>query len=469
MSLILDALKKSEAERKQHPAASSDMESIDQDEESKRPRRVIMLGILLFAMLGALGMIKFMVKDPPIEDVVAEDQTADPVETATPVSTLGPTPAPTPPPAEKPSSPENQKPPEMAKIEPVQQSEPAVKEPVSARREPLPKVIEKAPPQPATPAAPAPAPMVKDAPKQEGPPVQTPVEIAPNPVSSTPSVPRFSPPAKPANPPHPPVVLTNPNLAIAHLRRAEAYEKNGQIDLAIKEYDRAIEQDSQNANAFYARGWMHQSKRSFDLAIGDFTEAVRLRIKFVDSYVARAWAYEQSGKRAAAISDYSSVIRFDPGNMNATLSRGILKLYSDQQDQSEADFQKVYDMADAELSDYGLLWMYVGRLHRNIKPSSVAADFSKIRPQTNWPGILFRSLIGDASATEVIAAMQASGSLAARKRQCVGYFFLGQYRLAVGDKSGARDYFMKTLESGITTYRQYWAAKIELQRLDGTQ
>ncbi len=72
MSLILDALKKSESERKEHPATTNDMESIDQDEKSKRPWRAIVLGILLFAMLGALGVIKFMVKDPLIEDGVAE-------------------------------------------------------------------------------------------------------------------------------------------------------------------------------------------------------------------------------------------------------------------------------------------------------------------------------------------------------------------------------------------------------------
>ncbi len=471
MSLILDALKKSESERREHPATSSDTGSIDQEEESKSPWRAIMLGMLLFTMLGALGVIKFMVKDPPIEEVVAKEQTAVPVETATPVPTSAPTPTPTSPPAEKPSSPESQKTTEVATVEPVQQSEPVAKEPVSTPPEPLAKVIEKAPQQPATPVAqaPTPAPVVKEAAKQEVPHVQPLVVTAPRPVSSTPPVPRFSPPVKPTTSPPPPAVLANPDLAIEHLKQAEAFEKNGQVDLAIEAYGRAIEQDSENAEAFYARGWTHQNNRSFDLAIDDFTEAVRLRINFVDAYVARAWAYEQSGNRVAAISDYSNVIRFEPDNMNATLSRGILKLYSDQQDQSEVDFQKVYERADAELSDYGLLWMYVGRLRRNFDTSSVAADFSKIRPQTSWPGILFRSFIGDASATEVITAMRASGSLTARKRQCVGYFFLGQYRLAVGDTSGARDYFTKTLESGITSYRQYWAAKIELERLDGPQ
>ena len=481
MSLILDALKKSETERSDRPAPRSRTEPINDEDGSSIPRRVIVLGLSLLIALGSLSVILFLQRELPPADVVAEGQSRESVETVDSV------------PSEK-SDPENKSEAEPDKtvvaakavqektLHPTVQMEEKTSEPVSpspaspvTETPALPIVSEPEQvslnPQPEAPISPEPAPSVKKQPtpvETAEPPVDTPAATVPEPAVPAKDASRFSPPNKPAAPSQPSTPV-NTDLANQSVRQAEEYEQAGKIDLAIEAYGRAIGQDRQNAEAYFARGWLHETNRAYETAISDFSNAIGLNINFTDAYFARAWAYEQSGDVTAAITDYSNVVRLEPGHMNAILSRGILQFYGNKKNQSEADFQTVYKNADAELSDYGLLWLFVARIQGSTNPSLAASALSTIQPRTEWPGVLFRSFIGDASATEVMSSMQTPDPLVSRKRQCVGYFFLGQYRLALGDTAGAREYFTKTLESGITTYRQYWAAKIELKRLSDAQ
>jgi len=541
MSLILDALKKSESERRERPVSMPQARPVENDGEGGVPRRTIMLGLMVLVAFGFLSVIMFLQRDVTPDAVVAEEQSpeptktmvpgpadtsapetktkAEPIKPSVPSETVGgkfaqiapkknttkPAPAEvtTPEPKMKAESLKpvvasesvEKKPPQItpeknaAKPAPAEETAPEPKtkaEPVTppappeiiAEKSPIPeprehaRTIKKHPRQLETPTLTEPAPPLKEqllqADKTEPPARISAMAVAPQPPVLKEITPRFSPPIKPAAPVRPPVSI-NPELARQHLRQAEEYENNGQIDLAIDAYGRAIRQDGQNADAYFARGWLHEANHAYTLAIGDFSKAIRLNTGFADAYFARAWVYEQSGNTAAAITDYSNVVRLEPEHMNATLSRGILRFYDDQKSLATTDFRRVYERADAELSDYGLLWMYVTRILSSADPSSVTSELSSVKPRTEWPGILFRSFIGTASVAEVLASMHTVDPLVSRQRECVGYFFLGQHRLALGDKKGAREYFIKTLESGITSYRQYWAAKTELKQLTRSQ
>jgi lipoprotein NlpI len=468
MSLILDALKKSESDRKENPTSRGSVDVPDDENERPLPWRAIVLASLTLVIIAALGAVKFMSGDaPPVEtaqvEAVPEEAPRQP-EPAKPEPVTPEAKQMTVPDAVKETPPEQlkpevaKKPDDVAKVISPPVPKPAPK-PTPKKTTPKPKaVITKLSVQPTPPAPPQQEATVKAAIKQAEPSQKTP-----------PAEPiKLTPPVKPAVPKQAPV-SSSANLARQHLDRAEQYEKDGNIDLAIEEYGKAILRNNRNPEAYYARGWMHEANRSFESAIKDFSQAISLKKGFADAFFARAWVFEQTGRIGSAISDYSNVIDLEPGHMNATLSRGILRLYSNQPAQSGGDFRTVFENADSELSDYGLLWLYVTRLRISADPQSTASEFSAIQPKTDWPGILFRSFTDTASATQVLNSINMSDPLATRKRQCVGYFFLGQHQLALGDTAGARQYFTKTLDSGITTYRQYWAAKLELERLSSAQ
>jgi len=477
MSLILNALKKSEAARKEGANPSVRVEQEIENEEAPRIRwTTIALAVLLVVSIGTVGVIKFLPSDTPRpepEQVAEVAPEATPAVEEKPIETK-PEPEKTTPPSLEKTETENTPVPEQS-AEPVKTvtNEPAKAHPkpeekpgpdASVNSAPVKEAVAAAKPVPLV-SKPMEAPSVSPSAEQA-----EPAAIAERPLPAVPEsvIAQIAPPKKPL-PPQPITKAIDPEAANQHLERAEAYEQSGQTDLAIEEYDRAIESDKNFADAYFGRGWAHEATQAHDNAIRDFSKAVSLRPTFAEAYYARAWANEQIENTKQAILDYSATLRLEPDHLNASLSRGILQFYAGEMGKAGEDFQTVQDKGVKDLSDFGLLWLYLSRARSSSDITSLKAAFADKRTQTEWPGILFRAFIGNASPAQVINAMNTRDRVTTKKRQCVGYFFLGQHRLIQGDAEGARRYFAKTLETKITSYRQYWAAKIELQRLGAVQ
>jgi len=468
MSLILNALKKSEADRKggTNPSVQAEPE-IEEEEASGIRWTTVALAILLVATVGAVGVIKFLPSGTPPQEPETIAENAP--EAASPaINDTGKTISPpvekvkteNPPAPEKPAEPEIEEP----KPEPVVSATtaPRVVTVTEPEKKPEPQPVEK------------PAPVIT---KPAEAPVIAPIAEQPEPIEKEKTLPpitaesviaKIAPPRKP---PLPDSVARAADLDAArlYLKRAEAYEESGQTDLAIEAYGRAIENDENFAEAYFGRGWAHEAMKAHESAIRDFTRAAAIRPAFSEAFYARAWANEQIGNTKQAILDYGATLRLQPDHLNASLSRGILQFYAGEMGKAGEDFQNVQNKGTKDLSDFGLLWLYLSRARSNSDITSLKTSFAGMETQTEWPGILFRAFIGTASPEQVINAMNTTDSLTTRKRQCVGFFFLGQLRLIQGNVEGARKYFTRALETKITSYRQYWAAKIELQRMGSLQ
>lgn len=82
-----------------------------------------------------------------------------------------------------------------------------------------------------------------------------------------------------------------------------------------------------------------------------------------------------------------------------------------------------------------------------------------------WPGVIVSYYRGRSSAADVLDAARDAVPQRQREKESVAFFFLGQYSLLRGDKKEAADYFRKTVARGVTTFRQYGAARRELRAL----
>ncbi len=248
------------------------------------------------------------------------------------------------------------------------------------------------------------------------------------------------------------------------LRRAVVFEENGQLAEAIATYDQAISARPNLIAGYMGRGWAHESNRAYEAAGADFSKAIELDPSVPEPYQARGWIYEQSDQPQRAIDNYSKAIVRAPEDYESYFSRGFLLYYERDMVAAVQDFQVVYHKASAELGDYALLWMYLARAQAGVV-STADNFFADKTNRTKWPGIIYSAYIGEVSADRVLDAMRHLDSQTRRQRECVGYFFLGLHRLLRGDKLTARAYFKKTLATGVTNYRQYGAAKIELKNL----
>jgi tetratricopeptide (TPR) repeat protein len=267
------------------------------------------------------------------------------------------------------------------------------------------------------------------------------------------------PPVKPKVPLRSVAVKSDP------LKQAEGFEKNGQLDRAIEAYTRVIESNPQLVDGFVGRGWVHEANRAYEAAISDFTKAIELQPGSSQAYYARGWVQEQSRRPTPAIKDYSSAIERQPSDYQSYFSRGYLRFYQEDIAASIEDFQVVHANADAELADYALIWMYLANSQQGANKVSSGNPTSVKKARTAWPGIIYSVLTGRATTDKLLNAMTDQDGFKRREKECVGYFFLGLNRLQQGDQDGAIGYFKKTVATGITSYRQYWAARHELQKL----
>ena len=100
------------------------------------------------------------------------------------------------------------------------------------------------------------------------------------------------------------VVRKSFNKARGYNNLGISYNKKGQHDRAIEDYNKAIAIDPNYAHAYYNRGTVYgRDKVQYDRAIEDFNKAIQLDPNFAQAYYNRGFAYFLSGNRGRAISD----------------------------------------------------------------------------------------------------------------------------------------------------------------------
>ncbi len=119
-----------------------------------------------------------------------------------------------------------------------------------------------------------------------------------------------------------------PNEATV-MAQADAQFKQGQYDLAVKSYSRAI-----------IRGLAYVFTGKSELAIADCDTVLKLDPKNVAAYSTRGWADESLGKHEPAIAEFDAAIKLDPYNDVAYYGRGVSYRALGDTIRSEADLSK---------------------------------------------------------------------------------------------------------------------------------
>jgi len=155
----------------------------------------------------------------------------------------------------------------------------------------------------------------------------------------------------------------DPTNVSAYFDRGEIYIKQGQYDLAIKDFAEAIRfypfPTGGYAHAYYLRGNSYLMTDQYDLAIKNYTEAIRLDPEDIVAHDHRGLACHNNEQYGLAIEDFTAVIRLDPANAPAYFSRGFV-YYSDGR----------YDLAthDLEKLSASILIMHLREMYwRNCK------------------------------------------------------------------------------------------------------
>jgi arylsulfatase A-like enzyme/Flp pilus assembly protein TadD len=143
-----------------------------------------------------------------------------------------------------------------------------------------------------------------------------------------------------------------------HNRRGIAYAELGQFDLALEDYNQAIEFNPELADAYSNRGWTYLQLENYDLAGRDFDRAIELEPDFATAYNNRARVYRALGNFERALADYSQAIKLKGDEAELFFSRGEFYLQRREYELALSDFNQAVSLKPEYAAAYNnLAWL----------------------------------------------------------------------------------------------------------------
>ncbi len=133
-------------------------------------------------------------------------------------------------------------------------------------------------------------------------------------------------------------------VLFAYINRGVAFEKRGELNKAIEDYDKVIDIDPLYFEAYNNLGVLYGQNGLFDKAIEYFNKSIGIDPAYVDAYVNRGIAYAVSGRYDSALKDFDKAVLLDQNSAEAYFNRGNLYLKTGNRERAASDFRKACDL-----------------------------------------------------------------------------------------------------------------------------
>ncbi len=118
---------------------------------------------------------------------------------------------------------------------------------------------------------------------------------------------------------------------------AESYYRSGLVfyerrhyELALVNFDQAIQINPEYTSAYYERGLTHTKLQQYIQALTDFARVLQLNPDNAQAYASRGVVYTRLKRYQEALADYDWAIQLDPGNLDFQSSRNQIEKISNQ-------------------------------------------------------------------------------------------------------------------------------------------
>ena len=102
------------------------------------------------------------------------------------------------------------------------------------------------------------------------------------------------------------------NRGVAYKDRFMVEKNPFHCESALSDFNKSIELDPNNFDAYYNRGNLQGKMGKYTEAILDHTRAIALNPKYTKAYLSRGYAYALQGKHEEAKEDWLKVVELDP-------------------------------------------------------------------------------------------------------------------------------------------------------------
>lgn len=140
------------------------------------------------------------------------------------------------------------------------------------------------------------------------------------------------------------VLQLNPKDADAYHNRGLAKHDSGDLDGAIVDYNRAVALRPKYADAFHNRGVAKFQNDDVDGAIADYDRVLEIRPRDAAASFCRGLARHDKGDHAGAIADYNLALELDPTDPDAYNHRGLSKSFMNDSDGAIADYTRALEL-----------------------------------------------------------------------------------------------------------------------------
>jgi tetratricopeptide (TPR) repeat protein len=159
------------------------------------------------------------------------------------------------------------------------------------------------------------------------------------------------------------VIRYEPSVYIAYNSRGAAYQKMGDVDLALKDYKKAIEINPEFYLPYGHIGLIYMMENQDELAKSYLNKALEINPSDANSYNSLGLIYERQGQPELAISQFSLSISKDPHYYNGFYNRGMLYAHLDRTDLALKDLSealRLFPYKAETFNDRGNLYMKLG-------------------------------------------------------------------------------------------------------------
>lgn len=136
------------------------------------------------------------------------------------------------------------------------------------------------------------------------------------------------------------------------IKRGEALHSEKKYDEAVREFDRAINLEPANVEAYRLRGRSKREKGDLQGALNDFNRALELEPDNNRTLLGRGLVREKLGDLQGAMTDYTRGIQLDTKYPNGYSYRGLLKINSKDYRGAVADFDAAIGLEPQNVSAY---------------------------------------------------------------------------------------------------------------------
>lgn len=259
----------------------------------------------------------------------------------------------------------------------------------------------------------------------------------------------------------------SPREAEAFTSAGVTYLQQGQVDRALRDFDRALALQPGLVVAWRNRGLAHRLKGDFERALADYEQALLFAPSDARIYTERGLVYLAIDDYAAGIRDFDRAIAFKPDLAAAMKHRGRAHFLLGNFAQAAADLQRglTFDSTDAE----SVVWLHLARRRMGQDDADDFAAHAMAADTTRWPADVVRYFRGGLDSLQLRARADSGDSAAQRGQRCGAEFFLGEDALLRHDRIGAMVIFSRLRADCPSTLIEHKGATAELLRMNRTR